>query len=43
MMPAVIIDATKPVPPAEFPPRALVPQELVDAVDLDTWIKPYRP
>lgn len=42
MMPAVIIDATKPAPPAQFPPRALVPEDAVNAVDLDRILKPYR-
>jgi len=42
MMPAVIIDATKPCAPAEFPPRAVVPEEFVNAVDLDRILKPYR-
>jgi 2,5-furandicarboxylate decarboxylase 1 len=31
---AMILDATRPLPPADFPPRAQVPPALVDAVDL---------
>jgi 2,5-furandicarboxylate decarboxylase 1 len=31
---AMILDATRPLPPADFPPRAQVPPVLVDAVDL---------
>jgi 2,5-furandicarboxylate decarboxylase 1 len=31
MITAVVIDATKPVPPAVFPPRAIVPSSAVDA------------
>jgi 2,5-furandicarboxylate decarboxylase 1 len=38
----VIFDATKPAPPAEFPPRAEVPAEIVAQVDLDALIEPYR-
>lgn len=37
-MAAMIIDATKPAPPAAYPPRAMVPKDVVDAVDLDTMI-----
>lgn len=43
MMGVMILDATKPLPPAQFPPRALVPDEIVDAVDLGRMLKPYRP
>jgi 2,5-furandicarboxylate decarboxylase 1 len=31
MITAVVIDATKPVPPAAYPPRAIVPATAVDA------------
>ena len=31
MITAVVIDATKPVPPAAYPPRAIVPAEAVEA------------
>ena len=34
MITAVIIDATKPVPPAAYPPRAIVPPAAVDAADM---------
>jgi len=43
MMGAMILDATKPLPPAQFPPRAQVPDEAVNAVNLDSLIKPYQP
>jgi 2,5-furandicarboxylate decarboxylase 1 len=42
MMPAMIMDATKPLPPADFPPRVAVPAEMVDAVDLDRLLQPYQ-
>jgi 2,5-furandicarboxylate decarboxylase 1 len=41
MMPAMIIDATKPAPPGWWPPRAQVPEDMVDAVDLEKLLKPY--
>jgi 2,5-furandicarboxylate decarboxylase 1 len=34
MITAVVIDATKPVPPAAYPPRAIVPPSAVDAADM---------
>ena len=34
MITAVVIDATKPVPPAAYPPRAIVPPAAVDAADM---------
>lgn len=43
MMAAMIMDATKPLPPAEFPPRVQVPADLVDAVDLSRLLEPYSP
>ena len=30
-----------PLPPAEFPPRAQVPEESLGAVDLDRMLKPF--
>ena len=39
---AVIIDATKPAPPIVFPPRARVPVDVVDAIDLDADARPLR-
>jgi 2,5-furandicarboxylate decarboxylase 1 len=39
-MAAMVIDATKPPLPAQYPPRALVPEDAVDRVDLDR-IKPF--
>jgi 2,5-furandicarboxylate decarboxylase 1 len=38
---AIIVDATKPAPPADYPPRALVPAEMIAAVDLDGLLEPY--
>jgi 2,5-furandicarboxylate decarboxylase 1 len=43
MMAAMIMDATKPLPPAAFPPRVQVPPEAVDAVDLARAVQPYSP
>src|SRR5262249_59428092 len=40
---AIIVDATKPAPPADYPPRALVPAEMIAAVDLDGLLEPYTP
>jgi 2,5-furandicarboxylate decarboxylase 1 len=34
MITAVVIDATKPVPPAAYPPRAIVPPAAVDAAEM---------
>jgi 2,5-furandicarboxylate decarboxylase 1 len=41
MMPAMIIDATKPAAPNWYPPRAQVPEDQIDAVDLEKLLKPY--
>ncbi|MEA2639507.1 MAG: 2,5-furandicarboxylate decarboxylase 1, partial [Chloroflexota bacterium] len=41
MVTAMIIDATKPLPPAEFPVRVGVPADAVAAVDLDAIVRPY--
>ena len=41
MMGAMILDATKPLPPAEFPPRAQVPEESLAEVDLPRMLKPF--
>ena len=40
-MTAMVIDATKPALPAQYPPRALVPEDAVSKVDLDQIIKPF--
>ena len=42
-MTAMVIDATKPAPPARYPPRAVVPEDAVALVDLDRMIKPFTP
>jgi 2,5-furandicarboxylate decarboxylase 1 len=42
-MTAMVIDATKPAPPAVYPPRTLVPDDAVNAVDLERIIKPFNP
>jgi 2,5-furandicarboxylate decarboxylase 1 len=41
MMPVMIMDATKPCAPNWFPPRAQVPEDMIDAVDLEKLLKPY--
>jgi hypothetical protein len=41
MTAAMILDATKPCAPAEWPPRAQVPEDEVDAVDLDRILQQY--
>ncbi len=41
MMPVMIMDATKPCAPNWFPPRAQVPEDEIDAVDLERLLKPY--
>ncbi len=41
MTAAMILDATKPCAPAEWPPRAQVPEDEIDAVDLDRILQPY--
>jgi 2,5-furandicarboxylate decarboxylase 1 len=40
---AIIVDATKPAPPAQYPPRAQVPTETVRQVDLDALLEAYSP
>ncbi|MFT3873301.1 MAG: UbiD family decarboxylase [Nocardioides sp.] len=40
---AVIMDATKPAPPVQFPVRAQVPPEVVDAVDLASAVSVTEP
>ena len=39
---AVVIDATMPLPPARYSPRALVPQDYVDQVDLDRIVHDFN-
>jgi hypothetical protein len=38
----MIMDATKPLPPADFPTRVQVPTAVVDAVDLERLLQPYQ-
>ena len=38
----MILDATKPLPPVEFPERAVVPQEIVERINLSEYLEPYR-
>lgn len=38
----MILDATKPAPPAEFPERAMVPAEVLDRIDLKEYLQPYE-
>jgi 2,5-furandicarboxylate decarboxylase 1 len=42
MQTKVIFDATRPAPPAYFPPTAKVPDEVVDRIDLNEYLEPYR-
>jgi 2,5-furandicarboxylate decarboxylase 1 len=42
MMGVMILDATKPLSPAQFPPRAVVPEEAVATVDLERMLRPYQ-
>ena len=42
MTAAMIVDATKPVPLIPYPPRAKVPQEVVDKIDLDKLVKEFK-
>ena len=37
----VIFDCTKPVAPAEFPKRAVVPAEIVQNIQLHKYLEPY--
>jgi 2,5-furandicarboxylate decarboxylase 1 len=39
----LILDATKPLPPAQFPEVARAPRALVEQVDLDAYLKPFNP
>jgi 2,5-furandicarboxylate decarboxylase 1 len=36
----IIIDATKPAPPTDFPKRALVPADVVERMDPETYLEP---
>ena len=40
-MGTIILDATKPLSPAQFPPRAQVPDEAMAAIDLERMLKPF--
>lgn len=42
MTAALIVDATKPAPPTPYPPRAKVPQEVLDNIDLDKLVKELK-
>ena len=42
MSTALIVDATKPVPSIPYPPRAKVPQGIMDKVDLSKMVKELR-
>jgi len=37
----VIFDCTKPVAPAEFPKRAVVPPDIVQNIKLDQYLEKY--
>jgi 2,5-furandicarboxylate decarboxylase 1 len=43
MTTAIVIDATKPAPPVPYPPRAVVPEEYVIPLDVDSILKDYVP
>jgi hypothetical protein len=38
----VIIDATKPAPPTDFPKRALVPADVVEKMRPEDYLEPIR-
>jgi 2,5-furandicarboxylate decarboxylase 1 len=42
MTTALIVDATKPAPPIPYPPRAKVPQKIVDKVNLAKTVKELK-
>ena len=42
MISALIVDATKPAPPTPYPPRAKVPQEVLDRIDLGMVLKEFK-
>ena len=42
MIAALIVDATKPVPSIPYPPRAKVPQEVLDKIDLGKLVKELK-
>jgi 2,5-furandicarboxylate decarboxylase 1 len=37
----LILDATKPAPPTPFPPKADVPKEMLDKIELEKYLKPF--
>ncbi|MBI3078684.1 MAG: UbiD family decarboxylase [Deltaproteobacteria bacterium] len=37
----LILDATRPAPPAKFPKRAVVPKEITDQINLEQYLKRY--
>ncbi|HBA40215.1 MAG TPA: UbiD family decarboxylase [Deltaproteobacteria bacterium] len=42
MISALIVDATKPAPPTPYPPRAKVPQAVLDRIDLGKMLKEFK-
>jgi 2,5-furandicarboxylate decarboxylase 1 len=42
MISALIVDATKPAPPIPYPPRAKVPQEVLDRLDLARLVQEFK-
>jgi len=38
----MILDATRPAPPADFPKRAQVPEEVLQDIQLDRYLEPFR-
>jgi hypothetical protein len=42
MQTKLIMDATKPTPPAYFPPVAKVPAEVMAGIDLADYLQPFK-
>jgi 2,5-furandicarboxylate decarboxylase 1 len=42
MQTKLIMDATRPTPPAYFPPVAKVPAEVTDKIDLNDYLQPFQ-
>jgi 2,5-furandicarboxylate decarboxylase 1 len=38
----MILDATRPAPPADFPKRAVVPEEVLQDIHLDRYLEPFH-
>ena len=42
MQTKLIMDATRPTPPAYFPPVAKVPAEVMERIDLNDYLEPFK-